>query len=95
MDNLLQHALVNQYAAPVSAGGRENKPESQYAATHTAGWGMRADYVLPSSNIEVVESGVFWPSDNDELNRLVKDRAASSDHRLVWTTIKLAESNCN
>ncbi len=95
MDNLLQHDLINKYDAPVSAGGRENKPESQYAATHTAGWGMRADYVLPSSNIEVVESGVFWPSDNDELSRLVKDRAASSDHRLVWTTIKLDDSNCD
>ena len=89
---LLKHPLINQYPAPTSQGGIENnqqaKRKSDYAATHTAGWGMRADYVLPSANLTVVDSGVFWPASNKPSARLVKDRKVSSDHRLVWVDIK-------
>jgi len=89
MSNLLEHKRVGNFSAPESEGGKENKPDSKYAATHTAGWGMRADYVLASSNLKVADSGVFWPEKTQATSRLVKDRAASSDHRLVWANIKL------
>lgn len=92
---LLNHPLVNKYAAPLSLGGRENKPESQYSATHTAEWGMRADYVLPSANIEIVDSGVFWPDSMSQQRYLVADRSASSDHRLVWVDIKIPTGYCD
>lgn len=97
IDNLLKHPLVNDYPAPTSAGGKENKPENKYSAHHTAGWGMRADYVLPSRNIEVTTSGVFWPEDSNKMSRLVKDRKSSSDHRLVWVEMNLTKVNktCN
>ena len=97
IDNLLKHSLVNNFAAPVSEGGKENKPDNAHSASHTAGWGMRADYVLPSSNIEVTNSGVFWPSSSDGMSRLVKDRRSSSDHRLVWVDVNLTKltNNCN
>lgn len=92
IDNLLTSAKVNAYTAPVSAGGRANKPDIGHAASHTASWGMRADYVLPSSNVAVTDSGVFWPSVEQPLYRLVQDRQASSDHRLVWAELTLPTS---
>ena len=89
ISQLLNHERVNDYTAPTSEGGRENKPNNPHSESHTAGWGMRADYVLPSSDTLVTTSGVFWPVQNDELSRLVKDRKASSDHRLVWAELEL------
>ena len=89
MTQLLQHERINNYLAPTSLGGSENKPGSEYASSHTAYWGMRADYVLPSASLQVTESGVFWPEKSNEAYRLVKDRNASSDHRLVWAEIVL------
>lgn len=50
---------------------------------------LRADYVLPSANIEVIDSGVFWPQMDDPLHRLVgNEEVISSDHRLVWVDIR-------
>jgi len=89
ISQLLEHKRINNYPAPKSAGGLENKPESKHASTHTAAWGMRADYVLPSSQLAVKNSGVFWPTNNEEIARLVENREASSDHRLVWIDIEI------
>lgn len=89
IEQLLLHPRVNNYVAPESDGGKQNKKESKFAASHTAKWGMRADYVLPSADIDVVNSGVFWPTEQSELNYLVSGRAASSDHRLVWVDIRI------
>ena len=53
---------------------------------------LRIDYVLPSSDFQVVASGVFWPSLNDvdpALREAVKECMAASDHHLVWVDIKL------
>ena len=94
MAKLLEHKKINNYQAPTSLGGLENKPASEHAATHTAGWGMRADYVLPSYNLEVTESAVFWPNQADDKYRLVKDRNASSDHRLVWASVNVSTKTC-
>jgi len=52
----------------------------------------RIDYVLPSRTLHVASSGVFWPSKNDPLHRLVGDRSASSDHRLVWVDLRLRDA---
>lgn len=75
--------------APTSVGAREMRPDNPHAPWHTAAWGMRADYVLPSSDLVVGEAGVFWPAQADPLADLVKGRATSSDHRLVWVDIAL------
>ena len=88
---LLKHPLVNDLIAPKSKGGKVHTPDSHYSAQHTAGWGMRADYVLPSTSVEVTGKGVFWPKPNDSLFRLIKDRESSSDHRLVWVDIILPQ----
>ncbi|OYP35070.1 endonuclease/exonuclease/phosphatase [Rhodopirellula sp. MGV] len=58
-------------------------------ASKTADWGrngyMRVDFVLPSSDLNVETSGVFWPNRNDETAKW----AEASDHRMVWIEVKL------
>lgn len=83
---LLSHERVNAIT-PTSAGGQQALPENPHAASHTVSWGLRADYTLPSSHWSAVNSGIFWPPQNDPLHRLVHNRQASSDHRLVWADL--------
>lgn len=87
--SLLNSPRVNNSFVPSSEGGKENRPDDAHSAGHTAYWGGRVDYVLPSADLKVKDSGVFWPTKDDKLFRLVADRAASSDHRLVWIEIEL------
>jgi len=85
---LLAEPLVNSSCTPASEGGRQSKPENQYASTHTANFGLRVDYVLPSSTgLKLNDCGMFWPPQDDPLYPLVGDRASSSDHRLVWIDV--------
>ncbi len=49
----------------------------------------RIDYVLPSIDLTVKESGVFAPDERQELHRLIRDRSNSSDHRITWADIDL------
>lgn len=81
--------------------GGVNTRQNGDPALDTADWrdaddfasgNLRVDYVLPSRELEVTGSGVFWPAANDPLRRLVGDgeTEASSDHRLVWVDIKSA-----
>jgi hypothetical protein len=51
---------------------------------------LHIDYVLPSANLKVAKSGVFWPESTDPLFRLVGIHPfPSSDHRLVWVDLEL------
>lgn len=56
---------------------------------------LRADYVLPSKDLQVCASGVFWPTPDEPMWRLVNDDVrASSDHRLVWIDVALPGFTC-
>ncbi|HEY7886444.1 MAG TPA: endonuclease/exonuclease/phosphatase family protein, partial [Cellvibrionaceae bacterium] len=83
---LLNHPRITD-PRPASLGARRARPHSPHSALHTASWGMRVDYVLPSSNMQVLDAGVFWPEPDDALSHLVSDRGTGSDHRLVWVDI--------
>ncbi|MEM9059599.1 MAG: endonuclease/exonuclease/phosphatase family protein [Pseudomonadota bacterium] len=101
---LLDHPRV-QDPKPRSTGGavargRISDRHDGDAALDTADWhetedgpgNLRVDYALPSSDLNVTGSGVFWPAPDDPLARLiaVKGRTrASSDHRLVWFDLAL------
>jgi hypothetical protein len=88
---LYRHPRINNSKPPASKGGAENAPGNAKAAFHTAGWRMRADYVLPSKvGFDLVDSGVFWPEKAHPLHGLVGSRGASSDHRLVWVKLELS-----
>lgn len=89
ISNLLASPFINNDMTPTSVAGIKNN-NSPFAANHTAGWGMQADYVLPSRfGINLQNNGVFWPEQNGPLYRLIETRSASSDHRLVWADLTL------
>ncbi len=51
---------------------------------------LRADYVLPSRNLRVLDAGVFWPVQADPLSRLTGVFPfPTSDHRLVWVDLRV------
>ncbi len=99
---LLEHPRVKSSHTPSSQGAVEAAARQGGAnLTHrsnprfdtadfadTAPGNLRADYVLPSCSLEIVNSGVFWPKQGDPLFRLVGDFPfPSSDHRLVWVDL--------
>jgi hypothetical protein len=113
IQQLIDHPLVNTTVTPDSLGGPQqsmlqttggvNASHLSDPAFDTADFAeppgnLRADYVLPRRNIEIVDSAVFWPLNTDPLFRLVGvfDPALlpiggfpTSDHRLVWVDVQL------
>jgi hypothetical protein len=56
----------------------------------TAPGNLRADYVLPRKNLQILDAAVFWPTTDDPLFRLVGVFPfPSSDHRLVWIDVRV------
>lgn len=95
IDQLLQHPQVNTKASvgefvPSSKGSlanHEERPDEGHPAQNTAVFGLRIDYVLPSDELKVTQSGVFWPAASDSLSYLTIGREGS-DHRLVWVDVE-------
>jgi hypothetical protein len=104
ISQLLQNPLINTAVTPSSAGGAEAAAlQGQNNAGHlgdpafdTADFGetpfgpgnIRADYVLPSAGLEIVDAGVFWPVQSDPLSALTGVFPfPTSDHRLVWIDV--------
>jgi hypothetical protein len=99
IQNLLEHPLVNTKVTPSSLGaveqsalqGGANLAHRSDPAFDTADFSdtapgnLRADYVLPRKNMQIVGAGVFWPRTTDPFFSLVGVFPfPSSDHRLVW-----------
>lgn len=89
---LLRNPLINTQPVPASKGGASSKPNNPHARFHTAFWGMRADYVLPSVyGFKVIGSGVWWPAAGQPGAQWVAKRESSSDHRLVWVKVVVSK----
>lgn len=79
-------------AALTQGGGNDNHISNP--AFDTADFGeptpgnLRVDYVLPSANIRVKNSGVFWPEANDPLSQLLGS-GVSSDHQLFFVDVRI------
>ena len=102
IQQLLDNPKVNAKHPPTSAGAVEASELQPGNETHespskydTADFSeppgnLRADYVLPSKDIRIQDSAVFWPVQADPLFRLTGVFPfPSSDHRLVWVDLKL------
>ncbi|MCG7497788.1 endonuclease/exonuclease/phosphatase family protein [Vibrio sp. Of7-15] len=101
--NLLSHKRVNQRVShgslmPKSKGAvqaRVWQPRKGERASWTHINGLRLDYVLPSTDLNAIGSGVFWPAQGSSERALIcdekgRERAqAGSDHRLVWVDIEI------
>jgi hypothetical protein len=105
IQQLTEHPLINTKVTPRSDGAAEAAALQGGAnATHEsdpqfdtadfadgAPGNLRADYVLPRKNLQIVGSGVFWPKQADPLFYLTGVFPfPSSDHRAVWEDVKLA-----
>jgi hypothetical protein len=100
IEKLMNHSRV-QSLSPSSEGaaeasvqqGRKNATHKGTAANDTADFSdssvgnLRVDYCLPSSNLNILNSGVFWPKASDPHAELLK----CSDHRLVWADLAFTE----
>lgn len=79
-----------QDTGPRGTHGREEPDHAGDPAMDTAIYddlgGLRLDYVLPSAELTVMDSGVFWPAQDDPLSA---DLAAASHHFPVWVDIAL------
>ncbi len=73
----------------INASHRGNPRHDTLDANDREGPGnLRLDYVLPSNDLKIVASGVFWPHNTDKLFALVGVFPfPSSDHRLVWVDV--------
>jgi hypothetical protein len=114
---LIEHPLVNARVTPGSAGaveaaalqGGANRFHRGNPRFDTADFSdfapgnLRADYVLPRTTLQIVNSAVFWPLRSDPLFRLtgVFNSAEwgpvggfpTSDHRLVWVDVTVPGAN--
>jgi 3-phytase len=101
---LLGHDRVQGSPAPAGPGGTEQSrlqgglnpahrgnPAEDTADLRDEDLGnLRLDYVLPSVDLPLVASGVFWPSADDRLFDLVGNYPFPvSDHRLVWVDVRI------
>ena len=96
---LLKSPLINTSITPASKGAIEAKKfQGGVNLIHrgnpehdTGDWwdsmngngNLRVDYVLPSKDLNIWDSGVFWPVIKDPLHHLIK----GSDHRMVWVDV--------
>jgi endonuclease/exonuclease/phosphatase family metal-dependent hydrolase len=69
-------------------GRAPGAPDYLERATASFLGGVRVDYLLPSSDLEVVGGGVFWPDPDDDAEGAALAEAAS-DHRMVWIDVVL------
>ena len=72
-----------------SRGGRNDVHEGEHRHD-TSQWhpnvgNMRVDYAIPSSNLQIDDSAVFWPAPDQPHADLVE----ATDHRLVWVDVTL------
>lgn len=99
IQQLLEHPRI-QDPRPASRGAveaaraqgganAEHRTRSRYDTsdfTDDPGPGnLRVDYVLPSTDLRVTGSGVFWPCEGEDGADLV----GASDHRLVYVDVRL------
>ena len=96
---LTEHPRINHSNLPKSSGGKyyslkqggvnlnqKGNPEldtSDFGDTNVGN--LRLDYCLPSANLNVKSSGVFWPKPAINGANLID----ATDHRLVWIDIQI------
>ncbi|MDW8202363.1 MAG: phytase, partial [Cyanobacteriota bacterium SKYGB_h_bin112] len=109
---LLNAPWVNTSTVPTSLGGvqqaglqggannnhRSNPAFDTADFADTTPGNLRADYVLPSSDLAITDSRVFWPNNTSPLfplvgtfNPALPGGFPSSDHRLLWVDVNVGD----
>ncbi|MDN3616861.1 endonuclease/exonuclease/phosphatase family protein [Vibrio gallaecicus] len=110
---LMDHDKVNRLAtfgplAPASLGAPECLALGECKSANwdtpnpdqvTSTSGLRLDHVIPSANLTLTETGVYWPATFESGRLLMNDERVgnygngkdiSSDHRMVWIKADIA-----
>ncbi|MGL5590562.1 MAG: endonuclease/exonuclease/phosphatase family protein [Metamycoplasmataceae bacterium] len=98
--DFVNKSIVNGDHIPKSKGGEleTNSNGHPKPETRTSVFGLRVDWSLPSANLDVIDSGVYWQAEGEKGRLLFNDprigrwgnsKEISSDHRFVWSTIRL------
>ena len=96
---LTDNPRINDSKPPESTGGKHysqtqggvNSTQKGSPEWDTSDFGdnnvgnLRLDYCLPSANLNVRSSGVFWPKPNETGASLID----ATDHRLVWIDLQI------
>ncbi len=85
---LLKHPWVQDPMPQSDGAAAHAKDYPGDKATRTCDFG-RIDYGLPCKDLKVAAAGMYWPPPKHDQADLVRNRQASSDHRLVWVDIEL------
>ncbi|UUO16545.1 phytase [Dolichospermum heterosporum] len=110
---LLLNPSINTNVIPTSLGapqqatlqGQANNNHKGNPAFDTADFAdtapgnLRTDYVLPSSDLQISKSEVYWPSNTDTnfplvgtFNPSLPGGFPSSDHRLIYADVQVGET---
>jgi hypothetical protein len=110
VQQLIENPGVNTSHKPESAGGPEasllqgganltHRSDPRFDTADFSDFApgnLRADYVLPSRDLRIWDSGIFWPVRSDPLSRLTGEFNVqvpfgfpTSDHRSVWVDVKV------
>lgn len=108
IDSLLKHHRVNQEATigtyvPTSFGAencypsKECRQDNPYPNRLTSTFGLRVDHAIPSENLAIIDSAVYWPAESESGHLLMNDsrigygngKSISYDHRMVWIKAQL------
>ena len=79
----LQDPRPRHQAFPQDQGDAKGDPNLDTARFRHGN--MRVDYVLPSRQLKITGSGVFWPTSDSPDSELI----SASDHRMVWIEVEL------
>lgn len=105
IQQLIDHPRINDRKTPTSTGAVwASQTQGGINSTHlsdpaqdtadfadTAPGNLRADYVLPSKDLRIADSAVFWPAEGEPFFELTGVFPfPSSDHRLVWVDVRLS-----
>jgi len=103
-DPLVNQDVMNGELYPTSYGASEHAADK--SLTHpkpnriSSTFGLGVDYAIPSANLNIVDTGVYWPASYEEGRMLFNDarisddgadgdgKSVSSDHRMVWIKAK-------
>ena len=99
--NLVNKSFVDGDKTPVSNGGKSEKNSNKHVRpeARTSTFGLRVDWTLPSNNLKIKNSVVYWADENEPGRLLFNDSRVgqgfskwiSSDHRLVWMELDLSK----
>ena len=91
ISQLLDHPAVRD-PKPLGEGEWLLPPDrSRYpgdSRSRTSRFG-RLDYVLPSRDLEIAGTGVWYPGPDSPLNALLRPPEPASDHALVWLDLRV------